>query len=314
MFFNSIIRQFFPRKHLGFHKYKLKKHQVYPEGKFLQDSLNEFSENVLNQVNFNKKKNIVCIGTCFAEEIANFLYRNSKNYKIYEENIFKFSINWGRVYTSQNLRQILDYSFNQKFKIFFKKGINGYYDPLRDYACGTFQTKKKLIKDIKKHRKLSKKILTNCDQIFITLGQIDYWVEKNSNFIWGTIPTKEKDFSNKIRTKYSIKSETINDVEKNILYVIKKIKKINKKIKIIFTLSPVPSFATFFDENVILRSFEDKAKLKIAISNVVKNNSNVHYFPSFEKVMLGNNNFLIDNRHVKSKKVLEIFEVFKNYI
>ena len=128
------------------------------------------------------------------------------------------------------------------------------------------------------------------------------------------IPSKEKDFSKNIGTKYQIKSETINDIINNINYVINKMNKINKKIKIILTLSPVPSSATFFNENVVLKSFESKAKLKIAISNILKKNMNVYYFPSFESVILDNHNFLFDNRHVKSKKVSEIFKVFRKYI
>jgi len=317
MFFNLIIkkiRNFFPKKHRGLNKYKLKKYQVYPEGKYLNKSLEEYGEHILNKLNFNKNKKIVCIGTCFAEEIANFLHKNNQNYKIHETNIFKFSVNWGRVYTSTNLRQILNYSLNPKFQIYFKKRSDGFYDPLRDYTCGAFQSKDDLIKNIKIHRALSKKTLSSCDQIFITLGQTEYWFEKKNNLIWGTIPSKEEDFSNNIGSKYKIKSETINDITNNINYVVNKLNKINSKIKIIFTLSPVPSSATFFNENVILKSFENKAKLKIAISNIIKKNRNVYYFPSFESVILDNHNFLSDNRHVKSKKVSKILKVFKKYI
>ena len=50
-----------------------------------------------------------------------------------------------------------------------------------------------------------------------------------------------------------------------------------------------------------------------SLTEIIKKHSNVFYFPSFESVMLDNNNYLIDNRHVSSKKVKEIFNVFKNF-
>jgi len=310
--FQKIYRQF-PKKHQGIKKYNLRKHQVYPEGKYFINSLFDYSNNVLKKIGFNKKNKIICIGTCFAEEIANYLSKNSKNYKIYEENSFKFSVNWGRVYTSSNLRQIINYSFNQKFRIYYRYGIRGYYDPLRDYACGTYETKKELIKSINKHRNLSKKVFSSCDHIFITLGQTEYWYDKNDKFIFGNTPGLERNFSEKINKDIFYKDETLKDMNNNIDFVIKILKKFNKKIKIIFTLSPVPSSATFFDENVILKSFDNKAKLKILLTEIIKKHSNVFYFPSFESVMLDNNNYLIDNRHVSSKKVKEIFNVFKNF-
>ncbi len=316
MLFSKIFKKInsqFPKKHQGIKKYNLREYQVYPEGKNLINSLFNYSNNVLKKIRFNKKKKVICIGTCFAEEIANYLSKNNKNYKIYEENSFKFSLNWGRVYTSSNLRQIINYSFKQKFKIYFKYGIRGYYDPLRDYACGTYETKKELIESINKHRNLSKKVLSNCDNIFITLGQTEYWYDKNEKFIWGTVPAFEKNFPNKINKDIIYRDETLKDINNNINFVIEMLKKFNKKIKIIFTLSPVPSSATFLDENVILKSFDNKAKLKISLTEIIKKNSNVFYFPSFEMMMLDNNNYLIDNRHVTPKKVKEIFNVFKNF-
>ena len=93
--------------------------------------------------------------------------------------------------------------------------------------------------------------------------------------------------------------------------IVEKLQTANPSIKIFLTLSPVPSQATFFDYNVILSSSTGKAKLRLAIDNILQNYKNIYYIPSYENVILDNKNFKIDNRHVKKRKVKDIFSIFK---
>lgn len=86
----------------------------------------------------------------------------------------------------------------------------------------------------------------------------------------------------------------------------------NPDATVIFTVSPVPSDATFFDTNVAVRSFENKAILLLAVKDVVNRNpGRTHYFPSFEMAMLSHNlNLQLDNRHVRPRIVEEIMACF----
>ena len=306
------INKFIPKKHKGNKKYNLKKQQIYPEGKFFLESLNENIHSVFKKSHFTLNSNITSIGTCFAEEVSYFMLKKSKNYKVLEKNIFNFIINWGRVYTASNLKQLINYSFDDQFKIFTKLGTKGYFDPLRDYSCGSFETKSELINSIKKHRKLSKNILLNSDFIFITLGQTEAWLDKNKKFTWGATPIWCKEFFEE-STNFIKKDFNLEEITTDLSYVVNTLKTNNPKIKIFLTLSPVPSQATFFDKNVILSSATGKAKIRLSIESILNRFDDIYYIPSYENVLLDNKNFMIDRRHVKRSKVKDIFTVFQNY-
>ncbi len=309
----GLIKEFFPEHHKDNLKYGLKKYQIYPQGKYFIKSLKDNTHEMLNKSNFSLNNNILSVGTCFAEEFSNFLKKKSKSYKILEENIFNFVINWGRVYTVSNLKQLIQYSFNDEFPIFIRHGIKGYFDPIRDYSCGSFETKKDLEKNIKIHRKLSKKVLMNTNFIFITLGQTEAWIDKSDNFTWGAAPVWCNDFHSINRENYIQKNFTLEEIIKDLNYVINELKANNNKIKIFLTLSPVPSQSTFFKNNVILTSSTGKAKLRLAIENILDNYQDVYYISSYENVVYDNKNYKVDNRHVKRNKVGHIFSTFKNY-
>ncbi len=292
-------------------KYNLDKNQIYPAGKFLIESLDNYSHQILKSINFKLSSKNTCIGTCFAEEFSNYL-KNKTNYKIFEQNRFNFQANWGRVYTVKNMRQLVDYSFNENYKIFTKEGMDGFFDPLRDYTCGSYSSEKELVDKIKTHRNISKKILSESEFLFLTLGQTEGWIDKYENFLWGATPTKMINFYEN-KSNYELKNFTYDEINDDLNYVIENLKKNNKALKIILTLSPVPSSATFFKKNAILSSSEGKAKLRIAIKNVENNFEDVKYFPSFENVIYDNKNYNSDNRHVKLKKIFQIFNFFDKY-
>ena len=86
----------------------------------------------------------------------------------------------------------------------------------------------------------------------------------------------------------------------------------NPETQVIFTLSPVPSHATFYDTNVAVRSFENKAILLLAVKTVVSRHpERAHYFPSFEMAILSHNvNLQLDNRHVSPNVVTGIMSCF----
>jgi hypothetical protein len=88
----------------------------------------------------------------------------------------------------------------------------------------------------------------------------------------------------------------------------------NPEARVIFTVSPVPSWATFYDVNVAARSFENKAILLLAVKEVISQNpERVYYFPSFEMTMLSDNlNLQLDNRHVRPRVVQRIMTCFDN--
>ena len=121
----------------------LSHNQIYPSGKNLIEILNSNAKENLKDLNISKKSKIASLGTCFAEEIASH-FKNQENKLEYinlEKNIFNFSANWGRVYTIKNLFQIVSYSIDKiEMPIYVEKHKDIFFDPLREYSIGSFNS------------------------------------------------------------------------------------------------------------------------------------------------------------------------------
>lgn len=311
----KIIKKKIVKEHQGLEKYNLSDYQVYPAGKNFNLLLKQYIQKEFSKIDFNKQKKIAAMGTCFAEEISKFLYDKKLNYIKKEDNVFNFSANWGRIYTTPNLYQILKYSNEVNSEIFVEKNEKGFFEPTRDHICGYFKTEKELLENLKNHRRISNEILKEVDLLFITLGQTEVWYDNHKKFFWGNTPSYD------ILKKNENNQHTSKDLtfEENYFFLkesINLLKKINNKIKIIITLSPVPAKATFKKSNVITKSFSGKALLKCVIDKILNEYKNeILYFPSFEMVICDNLvNFQEDNRHVSQSKIDEIFSNFEDIV
>jgi len=65
-----------------------------------------------------------------------------------------------------------------------------------------------------------------------------------------------------------------------------KLRTINPNVKILITVSPVHLAATHTKTNVLMASVESKMKLRLATTEILKQNKNVYYFPSLEYIFV----------------------------
>ena len=61
-----------------------------------------------------------------------------------------------------------------------------------------------------------------------------------------------------------------------------KIKSVNKNIKFLFTVSPVPLTATNSKQHVVVATMSSKSTLRSVADAIIKTESNADYFPSYE--------------------------------
>ena len=117
------LKRYFPGEIREDKKNNLIQTQIYPSGKNLVKILNIDSKERLKELSISKNSKIASLGTCFAEEIAQYFENEKKaKYINIEKNIFNFSANWGRVYTIKNLLQIISYSLDyNKIPIYVEK-------------------------------------------------------------------------------------------------------------------------------------------------------------------------------------------------
>ncbi len=310
-FFSTLFYRLFSGSHAGIEKYDLKPCQVYPKGKNLKPDfliLNDFD----SFQPFIKKSDFLCsIGSCFAEEIKPYLVEKGYHYLQLEKSRW-FSCDWGRVYTSANLKQVMQYSFGIKnFKNRVWTTQRGYEDSLRDYAIENpyFKLKEDLEKNISTHTIFSRQTFLEAQIIIVTLGVNEGWID-SEGIVSGRMPPLEDIKSG----KYKLANLSVSENYENIEGALKILWQCHQNVKVIFTLSPVPAFATFEQENVASTSFENKAKILLAIKQITsKYEEQSYYFPSFEMVYCAMRSpWKYDNRHIKKINVHQIMRNFEN--
>jgi len=81
--------------------------------------------------------------------------------------------------------------------------------------------------------------------------------------------------------------------------------------KFIFIVSPVPLLATFRRQDVIVVNFYSKSLLRSCVEQVVIEDKNAYYFPSYEMVVQSNSDIWTnDLRHIKPHIVVRIVNCF----
>jgi len=306
------IKRYMPGKPSGLLKYDLITTQIYPSGNNFSKVLTIAMKKKLAKLELNPTTPLASIGTCFAEEFAFFMMQNGYNYIRTENDALAASANWGRVYTIPNLLQIIRYSVDSTFPVVLEEIPDGWFDPLRETQIPYSLDKSIAQEELIKHREASLKAFSLSEILIITVGQNESWVDKSNDMIWGRIPpetilqSRKKDFV--------VKEFSYEDNLSALFESIEFLRKINPDLKIVFTVSPVASYASFSDTDVISNSFSNKCLLRAVVNKVVSSHlENLFYFPSFEMVLCDNpHSFRADNRHVKYSAVNRIFSLLVN--
>lgn len=294
--------------HQGRDRHGLRDYQVYPEGgnlslDFFTQPTERFSKII------DKTTPITSIGSCFAVEIRHHL-RNAKFNFISTKESWAGSAEWGRVYTTKNLLQIFQYSFTEFLpEVRICHSQKGYFDPYREGPF--YPSAEAAAKGLLEHYEESRRALTACKVLIVTPGQNEAWIDQRDGLAWAHKPPPEA-FATYGEHRFCVKRFSMAE---NIEYLCASLNLLwanNPEVQVIFTVSPVPSDATFYDTNVVVRSFENKAILLLAVKEVISQNpGRSHYFPSFEMSILSNNvNLQLDNRHLRPKVVEGIMACF----
>ena len=304
--FAPFVRNFV-RTHVGHEPSNLRPYQVYPEGGNLNHRF--FSEpGAQGKKIIDSSTTISSMGSCFAVEVRNHLRRG--NFKFLDTSNLDESVDWGRVYTTKNMLQIFQYSlggFSPEIRI-----VNtgkGFVDAYREST--SFPSEAEASEEIRKHTANSALALKSCEVLILTPGQNEAWVNHKDGHALFHQPSAET-LAVYGEENFSVKQYSLDDNVQHLRDVLELFAANNPKAKVIFTVSPVPSYATFFDANVASRSFENKAIILLAVKQVVREYPEMTiYFPSFEMAMLSHNpSMLKDNRHLRLREVEKIMGQF----
>jgi hypothetical protein len=242
------------------------------------------------------RDNIACIGSCFAQEMAQSLIAQGK-----PVTPLFLSERWNTAFA---VRHFVEYSLlNKPFP-------ERYIQPGLAASEGNFAHDESLTQ------------LKHSTAYIITLGLSLCWFEHDSNRmvldVYGGHAAKGVA---RALTTHGMRQTSVSENVEQILAIIAAIRQVSASAPVIFTLSPVPLLFSLTDYPVIPSNLISKATLRIAIHEIMEQgHDGVFYWPSYEIVdWIGKHIGLLwgqegnDLRHLQPTVVDEIMRSFSNH-
>ncbi len=263
-------------------------------------------------------------GSCFAFEIARVFQEMGFNYVVTERNddpnagfgvdgyragdkYAKFCANYGILFNTPSFRQLAERAFGvtKTKQILFQQPDGGWVDPYRESVL--FFNSDAYKKDYHKHIAATRAALEQVEVFIITLGLNECW-----SFRDGTVMSR-----NPRANMYPYVTHKTLTVEENIANIqafFDIVKQHNPNFKLIISVSPIPFLATGRGEthHVITANTHSKSILRVSAEELVNNNEDMYYLPSYELVTeCIKDAWDIDTRHVKKSTVEQVVDMFK---
>lgn len=217
------------------------------------------------QLKINHFDNILTIGSCFAENMAEYFKQNRFNVL---GNPFGVLYNPISIYNS--LKFVIEKrEFRESDLIFYQGEWHSFYH----HSNFSDHQKNKILENINMGIENTTRFLNSANFLIITFGtSYVYKFLANGIIVSNCHKIPQKEFAH-----FMLNSE---ETVKNIKNIVEMVGKFNPKIKFIFTVSPVRHWKNGAHNNQL-----SKANLLLAIDEVIKSKNNCSYFPSYEIVM-----------------------------
>jgi PHP family Zn ribbon phosphoesterase len=209
--------------------------------------------------------NILLLGSCFVEHIGKkldyFKFQNLQN-------------PFGILFHPFTIEKLITNAINEKEyteeDIFFQ---NEQWHCFDAHSKLSNLLKDELLNHLNEQIKSTNQQIHNSTHIIITLGTA--WVYRHietDNLVANCHKVPQKKFLKELLS--------IDDISESLQSIIELIRSVNKKVSILFTVSPVRHLKDGFIENT-----QSKAHLITAIHQVVEPRKHLHYFQSYEIMM-----------------------------
>jgi len=246
----------------------------------------------------------LAFGSCFAEYFVKFL-------ALHDYNRWQLPIEQ-HSQSNEELLVALPSTFENVFVIL--QHLRWAFQEFTPAANLWFTKDKNLFEATEERREKIRQSLAEADVLVITLGLSEIWMDQAENEpMWRTIPARLYEPGRHV-SRIATVPETLQA-----LYDLDALLDRHSPGKqVIFTLSPIPLFATFRDQSAVTANSASKAVLRAALDQFFGENSTTrkdryHYFPSYEIVFhLFDNPFLPDNRHIRPEVAAVVLDIFSS--
>lgn len=274
---------------------------------------------------------IVTAGSCFAQHVARFLAKAGFDFLITEKphpilskpvaaelNYGLFSARYGNIYSTRQLRQLLERAYGLFAPIddAWVRSDGRFVDPFRPQITpGGYLTPDELRIDRAVHFTAVRNAIEQMDIFVFTLGLTEVWIDSRDGAVYPLAPgVAGGTYDENIHRFCNL---GVPDVVTDMQWSLDFIRQKNPSAKIILTVSPVPLNATAVDRHVAVSTSYSKAVLRVAAESIVSANQNCDYFPSYEIItspFTRSAYFENDAREIRSNGVNHVMSLFfKHY-
>lgn len=240
---------------------------------------------------------VMTLGSCFASRFAQHIERTTLRHFVTEaapaalsaddaarRHYGSFSARYGNVYTVRQALQLLERAFGQFRPVDEAWEWQGaFVDPFRPrIEPDGYPSPDDVVASRQVHLAATRQAFEQTDVLIVTLSLTEAFANRADGAVYplapgvhgGIFDGKTHEFQN-----HSIAS-ILSDLEA----FVERVREVNPEIKLIVTLSPQPMVATYEPQHVLVSNTVTKARLRVAIDEIVRDRDWVDYFPAYEMI------------------------------
>lgn len=245
--------------------------------------------------NIKKQDKIVTFGSCFAQHIGKAMKQRGYRWLDTESapfgmnpdskaayNYGVFSARTGNIYTTTLLEQWVGWALNKQEvpdEIWEKDGR--FFDPFRPKVePNGFASKDELYFSRSQAVSSFRRAILHANYFVFTLGLTESWKNIRLGYEYPMCPgTIAGNYDEK---EHQFENQSFARITKALVASMEMIKSVNRGVRFIFTVSPVPLTATNTNKHVLVATMASKSTLRAVVDQVVRKKANSDYFPSYE--------------------------------
>jgi hypothetical protein len=272
-----------------------------------------------------RSQRVVTAGSCFAQHIGRELRRagfritdaeplpailpdamaNDHGYRLY-------SARYGNIYTTAQLLQLYDEACGRLTPanpVWEHKGR--YYDAQRPGLDPQgLSSPEEVLQHRKHHLARVKQAFEQADLFVFTFGLTEAWVHTESGTVYPTAPGT---IAGTFDDSYSFKNFDMVEVHAAFTTFMRRLRRVNRRVRFLITVSPVPLTATASGQHVEVATAYSKATLRATCGKLYQDDEGTDYFPSYELITSTNNRgvyFEPNKRSVSHAGVAQAMKLF----
>ncbi len=235
-------------------------------------------------------------GSCFASNIRRYLELWGYRYTVAErfhpqwpeskEALFyeSFSARYGNIYTARQMAQLLQRATGtlQPLEEYWESADGRLIDPYRPGLTHRASSVPEFRALTEQHLRAVRGAVERSTVLVFTLGLTEAWLSADDGCVFPACPGTVAGEFDPVRHQFV--EFSVDDVVEDLERMVEILRSINRTIRIILTVSPVPLVATASGRHVLTATTYSKSVLRVAADQVARRDAGVAYFPAYEIV------------------------------